>query len=209
MTSEEVMQTTQYLTFNLGEEDFALDISQVREVLNYSTITSVPRMPQFLSGVINLRGNVVPVIDLRLKLGMRAIQKTTDTCIVIVEIEIDGEITQMGALADAVKEVIDLDPNQISPPPKLGTKLKSEFIKGMGKQGESFLIILDIDRILSDDELAMAIATGESSEVLDPDLTLEAQNEAISQPQGKAAPAPETPPPVGVPMAEETGAVPG
>ena len=161
MSSNEQIQSTQHLTFTLGEEDFALDIATVREVLNYTTITRVPRMPQFLSGVINLRGNVVPVIDLRLKLGMRAIRKTADTCIVIVEIEVDGEMTQMGALADSVKEVIDLDPSQISPPPKLGTKLKSEFIKGMGQQDERFLIILDIDRILSDDELAMMISSGD------------------------------------------------
>ncbi len=167
MSSDEIIQSTQYLTFTLGEEDFALDIATVREVLNYTTITRVPRMPQFLSGVINLRGNVVPVIDLRLKLGMSAIRKTADTCIVIVEIEVDGEMTQMGALADSVKEVIDLDPSQISPPPKLGTKLKSEFIKGMGKQDERFLIILDIDCILSDDELAMMISSGDSDGLQD------------------------------------------
>ncbi len=167
MSSDEIIQSTQYLTFTLGKEDFALDISKVREVLNYTSITRVPRMPQFLSGVINLRGNVVPVIDLRLKLGMNAIRKTADTCIVIVEIEVDGEMTHMGALADSVKEVIDLDPSQISPPPKLGTKLKSEFIKGMGKQDERFLIILDIACILSDDELAMMISSGDSDGLQD------------------------------------------
>ncbi len=161
MGSDELVMSTQYLTFTLENEDFALDISQVREVLNIITITRVPRMPQFLSGVINLRGNVVPVIDLRLKLGMNAITKTVETCIVIVEVLIDNELTQMGALTDSVKEVIDLEPGQIAPPPKLGTKLKTEFIKGMGKQGERFLIILDIDKILSDEEIAMAIRMGE------------------------------------------------
>jgi len=153
MTEEAVSQATQYLTFTLGDEDFALEIGKVREVLDYTTITKVPGMPAFLSGVINLRGNVVPVIDLRLKLGMSAIKRTVDTCIVIVEVFIEDELTQMGALADSVKEVIDLDASQISPPPRLSTKLNNDFIKGMGKQDEKFLIILDIDRVLSSDEL--------------------------------------------------------
>lgn len=161
MSLETMTETTQYLTFTLGEEDFALEIVKVREVLDYTTITKVPRMPAFLCGVINLRGNVVPVIDLRLMLGMKAVQKTVDTCIVIVEIHIDGELTQMGALADSVKEVIDLDPSQIAPPPKLGMKLNNEFIRGMGKQGENFLIILDIDRVLSSSELDLLRDAGE------------------------------------------------
>ncbi len=155
MNPGETTEATQYLTFTLGEEDFALEIARVREVLDYTTITRVPRMPAFLLGVINLRGNVVPVIDLRLKLGMSAIRRTVDTCIVIVEIEIDGELTRVGALADSVKEVMDLDPSRIAPPPRLGTRLKSEYIKGMGKQEEGFLIILDIDRVLSDEELSL------------------------------------------------------
>lgn len=154
MGSEAMSAVTQYLTFTLGEEDFALEIDRVREVLDYTSITKVPRMPEFLRGVINLRGNVVPVVDLRLKLGMSAISRTVDTCIVIVDILIDGELVQMGALADSVKEVIDLGPEQISPPPRLGTKLDNKFIKGMGTQNERFLIILDIDRVLSTDELA-------------------------------------------------------
>ncbi|MBF0397022.1 MAG: purine-binding chemotaxis protein CheW [Desulfobacterales bacterium] len=149
----------QYLTFNLGEECFALEISKVREVLDYITITKVPRMPDFICGVINLRGNVVPVIDLRLKLGMSAIQKTVDTCIVIVELEINDKKILMGALADSVQEVIDLDQNQIEPPLQLGTKINTDFIKGMGKQDDKFLIILDIDRVLSDMELKKAAMT--------------------------------------------------
>lgn len=153
MALEEMRETTQYLTFTLGDEDFALEITRVREVLDYTTITRVPRMPEFLRGVINLRGNVVPVVDLRLKLGMSAIHRTVDTCIVIVDIMIDGEMIQMGALADSVKEVIDLDPEQISPPPRLGTNLENRFIKGIGAQDEKFLIILDIDTVLSTEEL--------------------------------------------------------
>ncbi|MBF0498050.1 MAG: chemotaxis protein CheW [Deltaproteobacteria bacterium] len=163
MSAAVITEATQYLTFTLEEEDFALEIGKVKEVLDYTTITKVPRMPEFLRGVINLRGNVVPVIDLRLKLGMSAIKKTVDTCIVIVEIFIDDELTLMGALSDSVKEVIDLDPSQISPPPRLGTKLDNRFIKGMGKHGEKFLIILDIDLVLSSDELAVIKNSADSS----------------------------------------------
>lgn len=156
-------RSSQYLTFTIGEEDFALEISKVREVLDYTTITKVPRMPDFLRGVINLRGNVVPVVDMSLKLGMKAIEKTVDTCIIICELDVDGEKTHMGAIADSVREVISLHPEQISPPPKLGTKLKTEFIQGMGKQDDSFLIILDIDRVFSMEELVMVKETGELS----------------------------------------------
>lgn len=160
MSSDELTKVTQYLTFALGEEQFAIQIAKTREILDYTTITRVPRMPEFLRGVINLRGNVVPVIDLRLKLGMSAIEKTVDTCIVIVEIEAEDELMQMGVLADSVQEVIDLDPSHISPPPKIGTKINIDFIKGMGKQDdEKFLIILDIDRVLSEDELAVMQST--------------------------------------------------
>lgn len=158
--AETLTDTNQYLTFTLGEEDFALDISKVREVLDYTTITKVPRMPAFLRGVINLRGNVVPVIDLRYKLGMGSVKQSVDSCIVIVEIMIDDEITYMGALADSVKEVINLDPSQVSPPPKLGIRINNEFIKGMGRQDEKFLMILDIDRILTTDELDVVQRTG-------------------------------------------------
>lgn len=151
--ADNTAETNQYLTFTLAEEDFALDIGKVREVLDYTTITKVPRMPAYLRGVINLRGNVVPVIDLRYKLGMGAIRQSVDTCIVIFEIMIDNELTHMGALADSVKEVIDLSPDQISPPPKLGVKINNEFLRGMGCQEERFLIILDIDKVLTADEL--------------------------------------------------------
>jgi purine-binding chemotaxis protein CheW len=153
MGSGELAKSTQYLTFTLGEEDFALEIGIVKEILDYTTITKVPRMPQFLRGVINLRGNVVPVMDLRLKLGMSAIERTVDTCIVIVEIPVDGDLTQIGALADSVKEVIDLESSDISPPPRWGAKLDVEFIKGMGQQGEKFLIILDIAKVMSIEEM--------------------------------------------------------
>ena len=151
--NETTTEMNQYLTFTLADEDFALDIGKVREVLDYTTITKVPRMPDYLRGVINLRGNVVPVIDLRQKLGMGAITQSVDTCIVIVEIMVDDELTHMGALADSVKEVIDLDPGMILPPPKLGVRISNEFLRGMGRRDEKFLIILDIDKVLTVDEM--------------------------------------------------------
>jgi purine-binding chemotaxis protein CheW len=148
-------ETTQFLTFRLDDEIFALDITKVREVLDFTTVTKVPRTPDFMRGVINLRGSVVPVVDLRLKFGMKATEKTVNTCIFITEVTVDQETVVLGALADSVQEVLDLDAASIAPPPKIGTKLKTEFIKGMGRQNDRFIIILDIDRVFSSDELAL------------------------------------------------------
>jgi purine-binding chemotaxis protein CheW len=115
--------------------------------------------------VINLRGSVVPVIDLRLILSMPSVEKTVDTCIIIAEVNMDGEPLHLGMLADSVQEVIDIDPSQIDPPPKLGSMLNTEFIRGMGKRGEGFFIILNIDQVLSSDEMAgiEAVRTAASS----------------------------------------------
>lgn len=154
MSVENMTETAQYLTFRLEEEVFALDISQVREVLDFTAITKVPRTPEFMRGVINLRGSVVPVVDMRLKFGMSRTEQTLSTCIIIVEINIDGDRLILGALADSVQEVIELGPGQIEPAPRIGTRLDTEFIKGMGKRDEEFIIILDIDKIFSMDELA-------------------------------------------------------
>ncbi|MGN7613097.1 chemotaxis protein CheW [Magnetococcales bacterium HHB-1] len=148
--------TIQYLTFKLGSEVFAVDISKVREVLEYTSVTFVPRTVEFMCGVINLRGSVVPVVDMRLKFGMEKTEKTVNTCIIIVEIVQDDEVTVMGALADSVQEVMELNPNHIEPPPKLGTRLRSDFLKGMGKSDGRFIMILDIDRVFSSEELSSA-----------------------------------------------------
>jgi len=155
MSIAEAVTTTQYLTFKLGDEVFALDISKVREVLDFTTVTKVPRTPDFMRGVINLRGSVVPVVDLRLKFGMTVTEQTVNTCIIIVEVSVDGETTVLGTLADSVQEVLDLDPDHIEPAPKIGTRLNTEFIKGMGKHNDGFIIILDIDRVFSTSELAL------------------------------------------------------
>jgi purine-binding chemotaxis protein CheW len=150
-----VTETSQYLTFKLEDEVFALDIGKVREVLDFTAVTKVPQTPDFMLGVINLRGSVVPVVDMRLKFGMTRTETTVNTCFIIVEIEIDGETTVLGALVDSVQEVMDLDPDQIEPPPRIGTRLKTRFIKGMGKRDNQFIIILDIDKVFSAEELAM------------------------------------------------------
>jgi len=149
-----VTETAQYLTFTLNNEVFALDIGKVREVLDYTTVTRVPRTPEFMCGVINLRGNVVPVVDMRLKFGMSATEKGVNTCIIIVEVKVDEETTVLGALADSVQEVLDLEPEQVEPAPRIGTRLNIEFIRGMGKRDEGFVMILDVDRVFSADELA-------------------------------------------------------
>ncbi|HEY5998438.1 MAG TPA: chemotaxis protein CheW [bacterium] len=145
---------SQYLTFKLGDEVFALGIEQVREVLDFTQVTRVPRMPAFMCGVINLRGSVVPVLDLRVKFGMPGSERTVNTCIIIAEVSFGGERTLLGALADSVQEVIDLGPGQIEPPPRLGGAVRAEFIRGMGKRDEGFVIVLDADRVFSGEELA-------------------------------------------------------
>lgn len=163
MANEIRTEINQYLTFILDNEVYAFDIKQVREVLDFSDITKVPRMPDFMRGVINLRGGVVPVVDLRMKFGLGVTEKTVETCIIIIEVELDGEQALMGALADSVQEVLDLDHSQIEPPPKIGTRLKTDFIRGMGKKNDRFIIILDIDRIFSSDELNRISQTGPES----------------------------------------------
>jgi len=161
MSEIETMQTVQYLTFKLEEELFALGITQVREVLEFDQVTKVPQTPDIMRGVINLRGSVVPVIDLKLKFGMGITEKSINTCVIMVELEIDGEMTLIGALADSVQEVIDLEPGQIEPPPKIGTHLNTDLIKGIGKREEQFIIILEIEKVFTSDELVAIQDTAE------------------------------------------------
>jgi len=153
MSSSEITETRQYLTFKLGNEIFATDVAKVREVLDFTTITEIPRTPEFMAGVINLRGSVVPVVDMRLCLEMSKTERTTNTCIVVLEVLLENEATVIGALADSVEEVIDLEPDQIRPAPRIGTQIRTDFIKGMGKRDAQFIIILDIDRVFSAEEL--------------------------------------------------------
>ncbi len=155
MSVTQITDTRQYLTFRLGGEVFATDVSKVREVLDFTTITKIPRTPDFMSGVINLRGKVVPVVDLRLCFEISKTEITVNTCIVVVEMLLEGETIVIGALADSVEEVIDLDPDQIEPAPRVGTRIRTDFIKGMGKREGNFIMILDIDRVFAVDELSV------------------------------------------------------
>ncbi len=140
---------TQYLTFTLDGEAFATEIAKVREVLEYAQITPVPRSPEYMLGVINLRGNVVPIVDLRLQFGMQTREVDVDTCIIIIEIMIEGTTTVLGVLADQVQEVIELREEQMEIVPSLGTRVKNEFIHAMGKIDDRFVIVLDMQHVFS------------------------------------------------------------
>ena len=157
-----ITETRQYLTFKLADEIFAVDVAKVREILEWTTITKVPQTPEYMCGVINLRGSVVPVIDLKQKFGMAATAKTVNTCIIVVEVAQENETIVLGALADSVQEVFELEPDKIEPAPKIGTNLNTDFLQGMGKHNESFIMILDIDRVFGDVELD-AVQSGEAA----------------------------------------------
>jgi purine-binding chemotaxis protein CheW len=155
MSTVDTSEATQYLTFRLTEEIFAVDVAKVREILDYTPATKVPGTPEFMRGVINVRGNVVPVVDMRLKFGLTATEKTVDTCIVVMEITVEDDSTVLGALVDSVQEVFELEGNQIELPPRIGTRWRTEFIKGIGKRNNELIIILDIDRVFSTSELGI------------------------------------------------------
>lgn len=154
MSVTNISETVQYLTFMLGDEVFALDVAAVREILEYSSVTTVPQTPEFMRGVINLRGSVVPVIDLRLKFGMPPTEQTVNTCIIVTEVNMGDETILLGALADAVQEVSEMEPGQIEAAPRIGTNLRTDFIKGMGKQDGNFVMILDIDKLFNPGDAA-------------------------------------------------------
>lgn len=149
----------QYLTFGLGDEVFALETGFVREVIELVPVTRIPKTPPFMRGVINLRGHAVPVVDLRIKFDMPKAQDTVSTCIIIVDVEIEGENCHMGAIVDSVLEVFEMANDQITPPPRMGTSIRPDFICGMGKQNEEFIMILNIGRVFSPEELSLLGAT--------------------------------------------------
>ncbi len=156
-------QQQQYLTFTLAEEMFAIGILSIREILEYGQLTEVPMTPTFIRGVINLRGAVVPVIDLAVRFGRQPREVTKRTCIVIIETAADGtngagQTQQMGIVVDAVSEVLEIPPSEIEPPPAFGARIRIDFIKGMGKIAGKFVVILDVNRILSLNEVAVVAA---------------------------------------------------
>lgn len=156
MSKNVTVQSAQYLTFGLHTDQFAIDVSKAREILDYANLTKVPQAPKYMLGVINLRGSVVPVIDMRLKFGLPLKERTKESCCIVVEVNLDGELLTIGTLVDSVSEVVDIRADQIEPPPRLGTKLDNDFIQGMGNLGEKFVIILDIDKVFSADDLEFA-----------------------------------------------------
>jgi purine-binding chemotaxis protein CheW len=149
-----------YLTFGLGHDVFALGVDTVREVLEMMPVTAIPRTPRFMLGVVNLRGRAVPVVDLRLQFGLPVGEDTVETCIIIVEVDFMGERNLIGGVADSVREVVDLNPEAIEPPPSMGTSVSVEFIQGIARQGDGFVIILDIEQVFSARELSVVGSTG-------------------------------------------------
>lgn len=144
----------QYLTFRIGNEHYGLELSQTREIIEYSGITEVPLMPNFLRGVINLRGEVVPVIDLAVRLGRKSIEVQKRTCIIVVELQNNEQNHVLGLLADAVSEVIEMDDENIEDAPSFGANIRAEFIQGIAKRDDEFVVLLDANNALSIRELA-------------------------------------------------------
>jgi len=147
----------QFLTFRIGGESFGLELSRTREILEYDSVTSVPLMPAFISGVINLRGEVVPIIDLAVRLGRTAIEVNRRTCVIVIEIESEGQSHTLGLLADAVHEVAEIPATDIEGAPAFGAKIRAEFIQGIAKKDGEFIIILDANKTLSMRELAKLV----------------------------------------------------
>jgi len=148
-------QACQYLTFTLGSEVFAIGILAIKEIIEYSTLTTVPMMPAYVRGVINLRGAVVPVLDLAVRFGKPPSPVARKTCIVIIEIMTAGERQDVGVVVDTVDSVLDIPADQIEPPPAFGARIATDFIEGMGKVNGRFVILLDVDSVLAPEEAAL------------------------------------------------------
>ncbi|MBI5068922.1 MAG: purine-binding chemotaxis protein CheW [Deltaproteobacteria bacterium] len=182
MSSSETLEKRQYLSFSLAGSDYGLGILQVKEILQYETITRVPSMPPSVRGVINLRGSVVPVLDLAVKFGLPATAVTKRTCILVVEGAIDGQSTVMGIIADAVSEVLELAPGDVEPPPPFGTRIRADFLVGMGKVGRGFVLLLDLARVLSAGERELLAAAEPPADPRAAALELEPPAEAPPAP---------------------------
>jgi purine-binding chemotaxis protein CheW len=152
-TTTEVVEQQQYLTFQMSDDEYAVGIPHVREIIEYSAVTRVPKAPAWIRGVINVRGSVVPVVDLAVKFGVAARPVTKTTCIIILEITLDGEDSIMGVIADAVNEVTSFTAEDIEKAPSFGTRVRVEYLLGMAKIGKKFALMLDIHKVLSGEEL--------------------------------------------------------
>jgi purine-binding chemotaxis protein CheW len=182
ITREEINRETeqnvqQYLTFMIGGEEYAISLLKVKEIIEYDTVTQVPKTPEWIRGVINLRGSVVPVIDLAVKFRQAPSVAGKLTCIVITEVKSGDEAAVMGIMADSVRQVIDLKPQDIEEPPTFGTRVKVDYLLGMARSGKKFCLLLDTEKVLSTDEL---LELPDSME----------ETAAISQPEVELPPAP-------------------
>ena len=153
MSDTNIAKITSYLTFKLGDEEFAAHVSKVLNILELTKITEVPKSPNYMTGVINLRGSVLPVIDTRIKFGMTPTEFTPSTCIVVMDIDLEGESVHVGALVDSVQAVVEIEHDQIMPPPSLGNKYRSEFIEGVANINDKFVMILNMDEVFSSEDL--------------------------------------------------------
>lgn len=173
-----------YLTFQLEDETFAVDVQNVHEVLEFTMVTKIPGVSDFVRGIINLRGRVVPVVDLRFKFGMPETIKTRSTCVIVLDIGVGENKTVIGALADSVKDVFEFEPSQVEPPPRIGSLSKTDFILGIGKREEQFIIILNINRVFSSDEVFLLGATADE-DALEEDETPEEETGEPVEEEGK------------------------
>ena len=146
-------QAGQYLTFVLGAETYAIGIMAIKEIIEYSSLTEVPMMPTYVRGVINLRGSVVPVVDLPVRFGKASSAVSKRTCIVIIDVQLGGDRHVLGLVVDAVNAVLDIPSNDIEPPPSFGASIRTEFIRGMVKINNKFVIVIDVDHVLAADEV--------------------------------------------------------
>jgi len=149
------VESDQHLTFILSEEEFAIPVITIKEIIEYGHLTNVPMVPDFIHGVVNLRGNVVPVISLASKFGLESKEINKRTCIIILDAKVEDEVVVMGVIVDKVLQVIEIPESEIEPPPTLGATIRTDFIKGMGKIDDNFIVILDILRVLSAEEIAL------------------------------------------------------
>ena len=158
MSTQSLSASSQYLSFIIAGEEYALGILQVKEIIEYDTITRVPGVPEWIRGVFNLRGSVVPVVDLSVKLGMPPATLTRWSCIVVVEVKREGERTVLGLLADSIGQVMELEAKDVVPPPGFGTAVHVDYLLGLGKadEGRKFVLLLDIDKVLSSQEVLTA-----------------------------------------------------
>jgi purine-binding chemotaxis protein CheW len=153
MTTQRENKANSYLSFQVGAELFAANVSNVLNILEMTKITRVPKSPDYLKGVINLRGNVLPVLDTRIKFGLPETEYTTNTCILVLDIKMNKESLQLGAIVDSVSEVLELTNDQISPPPSLGNSYETEYLSGMAKHNDNFIMIIDTNKVFADDEI--------------------------------------------------------